>query len=85
MKRHSTLLLAVAFALTLTGHAHALDYMCKPVDGGWSWFGDHVATSVTYLVVGPPGRSYDTGTGVFFRGRPWGSKEVRSGNSKLGA
>jgi hypothetical protein len=55
------------------------------VSDEWSWFGDHVAVSVTYLVVGQAGRTYETGTGVFFRSRPWGSVTSRSGTAKFSA
>ncbi|WP_152997574.1 hypothetical protein [Methylobacterium sp. GXS13] len=76
-----------AFVLIFYTNSPALaaNYLCKTVSSDWGWFSDHVAASITYLIVGSPGRTFEVGTGVFFRGKPWGSKEVGSGTVRITA
>jgi len=63
-----------ALLLTAAGHpVRAADVLCKDVGNDWTWFSDHVVGSITYVIVGSPGRKFEAGTGVFFRGKPWGS------------
>ncbi len=85
MKWLAAVVIPSAIALGWSGQAYALDYLCKIVDGQWTWFGDHVAVTVTYIVVGSPGRAYETGTGVFIGGWPWGGWAVHSGTAKFSA
>jgi hypothetical protein len=76
--------LAFVFAfISSAGNVRAADYLCKSVDREWAWFGDHVAISVTYLIIGTGGRSYEAGTGVFARGQPFGWKQRLSGQSRV--
>lgn len=63
----------------------AADYICKDVGPSWSWFGDHVALRITYRTLGAGGRTYETGTGVSFRGSPLGSREKRVGAAEFNA
>jgi hypothetical protein len=77
---------AAALALSaLTSQAYGADYTCKTVDGSWTWFSDHVVGSIGYLIVGPKDRTFRAGTGVFFRGRPWGSTSDGSGILRMTA
>ncbi|WP_027545179.1 hypothetical protein [Bradyrhizobium sp. WSM2254] len=75
-----------ALALSvLTSQAQGADYICKTVDENWTWFSDHVVGSIDYLIVGPKDRTFRAGTGVFFRGRPWGSTSDGSGTVRMTA
>ena len=70
---------------TATNHCFAADYLCKTVGKDWTWFSDHVVGSISYLVVAAPNRTFEAGTGVFFRNRPWGTKASGSGTLKMTA
>ncbi len=85
MKWFAPVIIASALIFAWPDHVYAVDYLCKNVDGEWTWFGDHVAVQVDYIVVGAPERSYETGTGIFVRGQPWGSWKVNSGIAKFSA
>lgn len=85
MKRHGLLLLAMPLLSASPSQAGPPDYICRDVDRKWVWFGDHVASSVDYLVVGPADRTFEMGTGMFINGSPWGSRVKRSGTAKVTA
>jgi hypothetical protein len=70
---------------TSNSSGSAAAYLCKTVGSDWTWISDHVVGSITYLIVGVPGRTFEAGTGIFFRGRPWGSKENGSGTLRMTA
>lgn len=65
--------------------AFADDYLCKVVGKQWEWFGDHVASSVDYVIIGQPNRQYEVGTGVSVFGSPWGWRSQHTGNSEISA
>ena len=77
-------ILTIVFVFTVSAaNARAADYLCKSVDREWAWFGDHVAMSVTYLIVGTGGRWYEVGTGVFAKHQPLGWRQRLSGQSRV--
>jgi hypothetical protein len=75
---------AVCLAIS-NSNASSAAYLCKTVGKDWRWFSDHVVGSMTYLIVGVPSRAFEAGTGIFFRGEPWGSKENGSGTLRITA
>jgi hypothetical protein len=85
MVRHQlSILVSLAFILS-NSNVCAAAYLCKTVGNEWTWFSDHIVGSITYLIIGSPGRQYEAGTGVFFRGVPWGSKETGSDTLRMTA
>jgi transcriptional regulator with XRE-family HTH domain len=79
------LAMTVLFVLCTPRPAEATDYICKEIGQEWVWLSDNVAMSVEYLIIGVSGRKYDVGTGVFFRGQPWGSVSGHEGKSEVTA
>lgn len=77
-------LIVLGFA-SIAGSAQASDYLCRDVGDGWTWFSDHMAASIEYLIVGPPGRRYEVGTGVMIAGAPRGWRSKHSDNAKVNA
>lgn len=73
------------YGVTQSGNAHSADYICKLVGKDWAWFGDHVAMSIDYVVAGLPGRQYETGTGISFRGSPRGTRKIHTGKAEITA
>lgn len=60
-------------------------YICRAVGADWTWFGDHVALSVSYATRGPRDRIYEVGTGLSVNGSPWGSRSKFSGDAEFTA
>jgi hypothetical protein len=60
-------------------------YICRSVGAEWTWFGDHVALSVSYATRGPRDRTYEVGTGLSVNGSPWGSRSKFSGDAEFSA
>lgn len=85
MRRLSLAIFLVTGVLSWPASASASEHFCKDVDANWSWFGDHVASNISYFIVGSPGRKYEVGTGIFARGRPWGSRNSYSGQADVTA
>lgn len=65
--------------------ATAAEHSCREVTNDWTWFSDHVALTVEYVIVGQPGRRYEVGTGLKIGGRPRGWRSQHSGNVKITA
>lgn len=61
--------LVVAFAATPNAFANE---KCRSVGKEWVWFGDHVAWSVDYYVIGRGGQTFEVGTGLSVNGSVWG-------------
>jgi hypothetical protein len=85
MTRNTRLSACMMLVVFLSSHSDAADYICKDVGQEWTWFSDHVVGSIVYWTFGAPGRHYEVGTGMFFRGRPWGSRNEFIGNDKVTA
>ncbi len=81
MRRAALALLAVASPPAVGAEG----YVCKQVGNGWSWFGSHAVASISYLAIGGPGRRYEIGTGVFFRGAPLGRRQIFAGAAEFDA
>jgi hypothetical protein len=77
--------IAALALLLFVDQAQSADYICKSVGEDWTWFSNHVVGSIDYLIVGPKDRSFRAGTGVFFRGKPWGSTSDGSGTVRMTA
>jgi len=67
------LALAAVAALVPTP-ALAVD-LCRTVGKDWVWFGEHVALSVDYYVIGRGDRTFEVGTGLSVNGSVWGSTQ----------
>jgi len=71
-------LFAVLLAI-MPNLAHA--ERCKQATDLWTWFSDHLVTSVTYVIQGPRGRIYEVGTGIKAWGAPRGT--IHRGTEKI--
>lgn len=78
----SSLMLA---ALVVAAPAVARDTHCKETGTNWTWFSDHVVSSITYVVEGGPGRKYEVGTGISIFGKPRGSTRMATGKIEVTA
>jgi hypothetical protein len=67
------------------GSPRSSDPRCKLVGDDWTWFSDHVALTVTYVVQGSSTRNYEVGTGVSAFGKPRGRKVQLRGKNEVTA
>lgn len=65
--------------------ALAAEYLCREVGADWTWFSDHVAAAVDYVIVGQPGRRYEVGTGLSMWGAPRGFRSTHAGEASVTA
>lgn len=63
----------------------ASDPRCEVTAVDWNWFADHFALSITYVVEGAPGRTYEIATGVSVFGKPRGATVRKIGKSEVTA
>ncbi len=77
--------LLITLILSLPVPVAASSFICKEVKQDWVWFGDHVVSSISYTIVAPPGRKIEAGSGVFFRNKPRGSKQIFESQAKITA
>lgn len=78
-------LLITGSALLVSGASHSAAYICKQVGPDWQELSFHVLSSIEYVVVGPAGKQYEIGTGLWVFGRPRGTRDTGRGVTRITA